>query len=113
MQELGGKLYIVFEEAVHFSRMLVQQRAAWTVRFPAPSRTESMAGVMDIDSLMFDSISMKDEWVEDEGLELEKGQQQPVEMIVTPTLYKRGNMDGERFDQENVVAPAAVLILRP
>ena len=33
-----------------------------------------------------------------------------VEFIVTPALYKRGNMNGERFDKEEAMCRAAVVI---
>jgi hypothetical protein len=110
-KELENDLYVIFVEAVHLSQFLRRQRAMWSVRFPQRpvllGRTEELH---QRGQLMFDPASMKDEYGEDEEVDREVLKRQLVELVITPTLYKRGNLNGERFDVEYAAVPAWVIM---
>ncbi|KAJ4993515.1 hypothetical protein SVAN01_01063 [Stagonosporopsis vannaccii] len=90
------KLRGTFVRAVQLARDLRRQRALWSVRFP--SRPE-------IGLLKFDPATMqdvRDDKDEDED-DLEELKSFQVELVVTPTLFKRGTMNGEWFEREEAV----------
>jgi hypothetical protein len=105
-QELGSQLASIFQEASLFAKFLRQQRALWTLRLPTMvSRTGP---------LMFNAGCMKDDLVsDDEDDERINGaalRQRGVLLVISPTLYKRGTMDGTKFDSERAVVPARVVL---
>ena len=98
------KLYGIFISAVQLAQVLRRQRALWSVRLPwAPG----MPGPAQ--PLRFNPISMEDERNNDD-VSIEDLKSRCVEFIVTPALYKRGTMNGERFDREEAICRAAVVI---
>lgn len=98
------KLRRIFESAVQLSRVLRRQRALWSIRPPwVPGRDTTAS------PLRFNPTSMEDER-NNEHVGMEEMKTLCVEVIVTPALYKRGTMNGERFDQEEVRCRAAVVI---
>lgn len=94
-------LYSIFFRAVQFSRVLRRQRALWSVRFPLGSNRGEPG------RLRFEPGFMKNYRVEDED-DVEELKSRFVEHIVTPALYKRGTMNGEKFDCEEAIFEAEV-----
>ena len=83
----------------------------WSVRFPQQSVLLGHPGeVNQRGPLMFDPASMKDDYGEDEEFDKEFLKRQTVELVITPALYKKGNLNGERFDVEYAAAPAWVIM---
>ncbi|KAF2643574.1 hypothetical protein P280DRAFT_256134 [Massarina eburnea CBS 473.64] len=97
-----NRLYDIFNEAVRFAQFLRRQRALWSVRFPMRKK---LPNVTETAPLAFDGSYMKDEWGEEDV-----GQGYYVELVVTPTLWKRGTIDGERFENEEAAVPAKVVL---
>jgi hypothetical protein len=96
-----GALFEIYNEAVRFSQFLRRQRACWSIRFPQRQVVPATGAEGLIEApLRFDPASMKDEWWEDEGVDAETLRQKYVELVITPVLYKRGNLDGDHFDIE-------------
>ncbi|KAL8798871.1 MAG: hypothetical protein Q9182_006327 [Xanthomendoza sp. 2 TL-2023] len=104
----------IFVEAVRLSQFLRQQRALWCVRFPPRTAAvpEKRLETEQIASLKFDPSCMKDEWSEEEDESANVLHGKPVEIIITPALFKRGNLNGEHFDKEYQAAPAFVMLYR-
>ncbi|KAL8821400.1 MAG: hypothetical protein Q9223_000549 [Gallowayella weberi] len=103
----------IFVEAVRLSQLLRQQRALWCVRFPPRTAVlEKRLETEQITSLKFDPTCMKDEWSEEEDEKANVHHGRPVEIVITPALFKRGNLNGEHFDQEYQAAPASVILYR-
>jgi hypothetical protein len=111
--ELVDSLCEIFAEAVRLSQFLRRQRACWTVRFPAtPLVPESTAKDPQRTSLVFDPESMifKDDYFDDDEIDPEQLRGAKIELVITPALYKRGNVDGENFDVEYPAVPAWVVV---
>jgi hypothetical protein len=109
--DLADGLFTIFAEAVHFSQYLRRQRAMWSVRFPQrPVVIGHQGEIQQSGPLMFEPAAMKDDYGEDEEMDKETLRRQTVELVITPALYKRGNLDGERFDIEYAAAPALVIM---
>jgi hypothetical protein len=105
LRDLEDSLNAIFAEAIELSQFLRRQRALWYVQFPRrPFPPEP---------LKFDPSSMRDIMCEDEGLDPTYLRQQIVELVVSPALYKRGNVDGERYDIEYPAVAANVLMRKP
>jgi hypothetical protein len=98
------KLYGIFINAVQLAQVLRRQRALWSIRLP-------WAGGGDgaVPPLRFNPTSMEDER-NNEEVSMEELKTRCVEFIVTPALYKRGTMNGERFDKEEARCRSAVVI---
>ncbi|KAF2815179.1 uncharacterized protein BDZ99DRAFT_549751 [Mytilinidion resinicola] len=108
--ELEDGLIAIFEDAIWLSQLLRRQRALWYVRFPRPiPRTDTTLPGL----LLFDPATMTDEWSEDTEQDLQLLRQRYVEIVVSPALFKRGNVDGERYDVEYAAVPASVLLRAP
>lgn len=97
------KLYGIFTSAVQLAQVLRRQRALWSIRLPWAQGGQAES------PLRFNPSSMEDERNNDE-VSMEELKTRCVEFIVTPALYKRGTMNGERFDQEEARCRAAVVI---
>ncbi|KAF2034236.1 hypothetical protein EK21DRAFT_108275 [Setomelanomma holmii] len=103
------KLYRIFVDAVHFARKLRRQRALWSIRFASRPRLP-VKDEMRTGPLMFDPTSMRDDRVDDEDMNQKAMKQCYVDIVVTPALYKRGTMNGERFESEEAAVPAVVVM---
>ncbi|KAH7081491.1 hypothetical protein BKA63DRAFT_210163 [Paraphoma chrysanthemicola] len=103
------QLYRIFRDAAQFAQLLRRQRALWSIRFASrprlPVKDETRTG-----PLMFDPSSMKDDRGDDEDMSLEAMKKCYVDIIVMPALYKRGTMNGERFESEEAAVPAIVVM---
>jgi len=99
-----NKLRGIFINAVQLSKVLRRQRALWSIRLPWASGNDTAAS-----SLRFNPTSMEDERGNEE-VSVEELKTRRIEFIVTPALYKRGTMSGERFDLEEARCRAAVVI---
>lgn len=95
----------IYTSAVYIAQSLRRQRALWSIRFA--TRPELPGGI-GTGPLRFDPASMKDERDDEtDTAELRKCQ---VEIMVTPALFKRGNMNGELFDKEEAMRAAIVVL---
>jgi hypothetical protein len=102
------KLYGIFIGAVQLAQILRRQRALWSVRLPCvPGWGPGAPG--PVQPLRFNPIAMEDERNNDD-VSMEDLKTRYVEFIVAPALYKRGTMNGERFDREEAVCRSAVVI---
>lgn len=106
----------IIESAVSFSKTLRQQRAYWTVQLPLPENPQ--------DQLLFNPATMQDSSLRDaadgdddsddsaDGYGLEKSQTSlrnyPVELVISPALFKRGDASGQKYDIETCFVKAEV-----
>lgn len=101
IQKDEDKLHSIFMEGVRLSKLLRRQRALWTIRFPL-----SISASTNITT--FDPACMEDERNNEETVE--ELMKRPVEFVVTPALYKRGNSNGERYEKEDARCRAKVVL---
>lgn len=99
-QELLGILL----QAVRLSQTLRCQRASWSVRHVVDPKTQ------DPGSISFDETFMDDKHGDDDSDTDARMHwyRKMVEIVVSPGLFKRGNTDGEGFEEESCVEPAEV-----
>ncbi|KAL1794657.1 hypothetical protein ACET3X_006473 [Alternaria dauci] len=106
VQDLTASLINIFQDALAFSQFLRQQRALWTPRLPTM--------LSRVGPLMFDAGCMKDDNLSDDEDDDRTGGAQnrlkSVLLVISPALYKRGTMDGAKFDSERAVVPARVTV---
>ncbi|KAG9203834.1 hypothetical protein G6514_001995 [Epicoccum nigrum] len=98
------RLSEIFFSAVRLASILRRQRALWSVRLPWVPGSSGQD-----QPLMFDPTSMDDERNNDD-VSIEDLKACCVEFIVAPALYKRGTMNGDRFDTEAAIYRAAVVM---
>ncbi|GAP91959.2 hypothetical protein SAMD00023353_5700570 [Rosellinia necatrix] len=100
-EEATHKLFEhVFKPALELSKLLRRQRASWCVRFPQSNIGEDC---------LFDPNSMRDKNEdEDEARANNVYTHVWVDMVISPGLFKRGTIDGDRYDVEIVVEKAEV-----
>lgn len=103
----ADRLQKIFTEAVQLAQFLRRQRALWSIRFPL---RPSLPDIPETGPLMFDPTSMKDDKGDDEDTHPQQLKQRYVDIVVTPALYKRGNTNGEKFENEEVAALAVVVM---
>lgn len=102
-----AKLEKIFVEAAELAKFLRRQRPLWSIRFPTNSEEE----VSETGSFMiFDPKTMSDQRGHLEDTPGATDRQSYVDLVVTPALFKRGNADGERFDREEAVVKAMVIL---
>lgn len=107
---LEDSLLKVLIQAVALSQTLRCQRAYWSVRHPSAMRQGAQSELPD-DWVFFDQATM-DDGHDDEDTDAEGTQiqyEKVVEIFVTPSLFKRGNSDGERFDVETCIERSEVI----
>lgn len=112
-QKLEGELLGILLQAVRLSHTLRCQRASWSVRHVVDPTTQG-PGLTTSDSppIFFDEAVMDDKHGDDDS---DGDTDTPmtryrkiVQIVVSPALFKRGNTDGERFEDESCVEPAEV-----
>lgn len=96
-----GGLQAIFLRAVQFSRLIRRQRALWSVRFPLGS----CGGPLKFEPSFMKNHRIEDDDDDEGGKKLE---QRFVEYIISPALFKRGTIDGEKYDSEAAIAVAEV-----
>ncbi|KAF2870467.1 hypothetical protein BDV95DRAFT_61165 [Massariosphaeria phaeospora] len=104
-----NQLCIIFDEAVRFAQFLRRQRALWSIRFPSRKKLPNGS---EMAPLTFDAGCMKDEFGDDEDVRPEELGNCYVDLVVSPVLWKRGTMDGERFESEEAAVPAKVVLAK-
>lgn len=106
---LGSSLFKVLNLALTLALSLRRQRAAWCLRFPGIRQ-----GFDAATNIEFDSEQMKD--IEAGGLQDEDTSMEDdssvrrVGLFIAPALHKKGNMDGEKYDEVYVVQKALVWV---
>ncbi|KAF2264556.1 hypothetical protein CC78DRAFT_544065 [Lojkania enalia] len=101
LQTYEVELSKVFTGAVQLAQFLRRQRALWSIRFPLG---------YDAGPLVFNSTCMRDDRGNDEDMDPDILKQKYIEIVITPALYKRGTMNGEKFESEEAAVSAIVAI---
>lgn len=103
----------MYKPALELSRLLRRQRTSWSVHFSATRQQivpgGNTAAIHTALRAIFDDGVMKDMDLDEE--EIPSSDQychKYVEIIVGPALFKSGNIDGEKYDMENVMEKAEV-----
>ena len=98
-------LAIIFS-ALRLAQMLRCQRACWSIRHLG----SAIPGSLQADRpIFFDSETMVDKHMDEDSEEDSPTRYRKiVEVIVTPSLFKRGDTDGERFEVESCVEKTEV-----
>jgi hypothetical protein len=106
---LKATLVGIFQQAVECSHALRKHRALWSVHFPAAEKAKTEYGRhgQDLQALKFDSRFMKDQ----DGRDFGQVTRIPeVKIVVGPALFKRGNLEGERYEEVFTVHFAEVSV---
>ncbi|MCJ1428893.1 hypothetical protein MMC29_006804 [Sticta canariensis] len=112
-QKLEEDLSGILLQAVRLSQTLRCQRASWSVRHIVdPTTQDPRLTTSDRRAVFFDEAVMDDKHGDDDS---DTDTDAPmaryrkiVEIVVSPALFKRGNSDGERFEDESCAEPAEV-----
>ena len=108
--ELEDGLRKILLDAVKLSQTLRCQRALWSIRQPGPF-IDGNINAGRADSLFyFDEVAMDDKHGDEDsdGRSIPTSSRKIVEIIISPSLWKRGNTDGERYDVEFCVERSEV-----
>ena len=98
----------IVTSTIHFPQLLRRQRACWYVCYPACPRVlnNNKHGVL------FDAKSMEDADNDDDdyGEEDDKGEDygKLVEVVGSPSLIKRSDVEGKNFDEQMCISRAIV-----
>ncbi|MCJ1353368.1 MAG: hypothetical protein MMC33_003354 [Icmadophila ericetorum] len=110
----------ILAEALKLSQILRCQRASWSIKpFPTP---QHLSGSLVY--IPFDPRTMKDvdqdeynedmeDVEEDENIDGIEVYPRCVSLIISLALFKRGNTDGEHFDEESCIVPWEVKFFTP
>lgn len=98
----------VFVPAVELSQRLRRQRACWYVRFPHIMVASSLPQNEYTEPYIFRPDEMKDVDSPSDDEDDTSGCLKAVDIVITPSLYKSGNHDGEQYDVEYPVLKAEV-----
>ena len=113
--KLEDGLRKILSYAVELSQTLRCQRAFWSIR-QAGSLSSRTSNARYADSLLyFDEGTMDDKYAgeDSDGSSIPTPSRKIVEIVISPSLWKRGNTDGERFDAEFCVERSEVKCKRP
>ena len=109
--KLEDELRMILSDAVDLSRTLRRQRAFWSIRQAGSfvNRTWN-AGCAD-GLLYFDEGTMDDIYDDEDsnGGNSLTSSRKLVEIVISPSLWKRGNANGERYDSEFCVERSEVM----
>lgn len=107
----------IVELVLVFALQLRRQRAVWHLAFPTPVVDLKDSGPLKVpfDSRCMTSTSegMEDS-VRDDGDAKQESiveNNKSVGLFVVPALFKRGNMDGQKFDADEYVVEKALVCL--
>lgn len=103
-QSPANTLAAIFRKAIQLASMLRRQRAMWSLRFPMPQ--EIQPG--QFAPLTFDASFMKDQKHRHEDKAPEQLRQILVAVVIAPALYKRGTIQGARYESEEAISEAVV-----
>ncbi|KAK0512043.1 hypothetical protein JMJ35_005171 [Cladonia borealis] len=112
---LEDGLQKILSDAVELSQTLRCQRAFWSIRL-AGSFVDRTLNAGRVGSLLyFDEGTMDDKHGDEDsdGRSIPTSSQKAVEIIITPSLWKCGNTDGERYDLQSCVERSEVKCKRP
>lgn len=107
---LEDGLQKILSDAVKLSQTLRCQRAFWSIRQPGSVVNRTLNAGRTGSWLYFDEGTMDDgQGDEDsEGRSIPTWSRKIVEIIISPSLWKCGNTDGERYDIESCVERSEV-----
>ena len=100
--KLEDGLREILSDAVMLSQTLRCQRAFWSIRQAGSFVNRTLNAGRADSSLYFDEGTMYDKYGEEDsdGRSISISSQKKVRVIISPSLWKRGNTDGERYDVE-------------
>ncbi len=108
--QAANDLKTCFMDAIALSQLLRRQRACWYVRFPASTTRASedmmLQGNRGSIPVFFDPTTMRD--VNADYMDPEYKHRKVLELLVSPGLFKRGDSDGDHFEEETCREPAEV-----
>ena len=99
--KLEDGLRKILSDAVSLSQTLRCQRAFWSIRQSGSFVNRTSAGYADT-LLYFDEGTMDDKHGDEDsnGRSIPTSSPKIVEIVISPSLWKCGNTDGERYDVE-------------
>lgn len=103
-KELLPQLERIFNKMIILSKLIRQQRAAWTLQYPSRSKSS----VMPFDDSWAEDVQGDDE--SDTDSESGKRRAKTIELIVTPVVLKCGDAYGEMYDINSTMMKAQVLL---
>jgi hypothetical protein len=109
INEYRERLCGIFAEAVRFAQFLRRQRALWSVKFLT---RKNLPNGSEMAPLTFYRSYMRDKLGEEDEIQLSQQANLYVELVLSPTLWKGGTMDGERFNSEEAAVPAKVVLAK-
>ncbi len=100
--KLEDGLRMILSDAVKLSQTLRCQRAFWSIRQAGSVVNRTLNAGRTGSWLYFDEGSMDDKYGDEDrdGSSIPRSSRKTVEIIVSPSLWKCGNTDGERYDVE-------------
>jgi hypothetical protein len=107
IQKLEEELSGILHQAVKLSLTLRCQRASWSVRHVVDVRSHDTEPTRNT-PIFFDEAVMKDDDDDDDEQACKPQYRKLVEIVVSPSLFKRGNTGGEGFEFECCVEKAEV-----
>lgn len=113
--KLEDGLREILSDAVKLSQTLRCQRASWSIR-QAGSFVNRAPNAGRVDSLLyFDERTMDDKYGDEDsdGRSIPTSSSKKVEIIISSSLWKRGDTNGERYDSEFCAERSEVKCKRP
>ena len=112
---LEDGLQKILSDAVKLSQTLRCQRAFWSIRQAGSVVNRTLNAGRTGSWLYFDENTMDDEQGDEdsEGRSIPTSSRKTVEIIISPSLWKCGDTDGERYDIESCVERSEVKCKRP
>ena len=107
--KLENDLHGTLVQAVQLSQTLRCQRACWSVRSVGPRQPSPVQSPMFFDESIMEDMDGISDIEDNEGHAPVK----IVDIIITPALFKRGNTDGEQFENETCIEKAQVRTQSP
>jgi hypothetical protein len=99
----------IFHRAVQFASVLRRQRAMWNFRFPLASTSQPDASSIGrAVPLPFDITCMEDKSHREEDMSPEQLRRTSVAVVIAPALFKRGTIQGTRYESEEAMTKALV-----
>jgi hypothetical protein len=110
-QSPESKLAAIFHRAIKLASVLRRQRAMWSFRFPTAQLLQQDAtGMKHFAPLSFDISCMEDQKHREEDKSPEQLRQTLIAVVIAPVLYKRGTIQGARYESEEAMSKAVVSI---
>lgn len=113
--KLEDGLWKILSDAVKLSQTLRCQRAFWSVRHAGSSVNSTSIAENGARPLYFDEGTMDDKFGDEDsdGRNIRTSSPKIVEIVISPSMWKCGNTDGEGYDVDDCVERFGVKCKRP